>query len=559
MIPPGEPTVTNKCAIHMKTLSRILRLSALLLVVKTEAEFRLQAQPSAPARLAQESDPAAGRIYLSLGIVAVVNARVILDWEFRERVSRAEELLRRQYVNNRPLLEQKLREQLEETLESLINDELILADAEAAGRQVPQEHFDRYIEGLIQSKYFGDSNLFLKALTAQDTTVDELRERHCQNDLVAAARREKVANIPPPRQAQIEQYYLSHERDFWVEESVRLSVILLTRSPASNPAVVELQRKLAPELLARNPANGPTAVQLQRGVAAELLARLKKGADFAEVAKAYSEGSHRRDGGDYGWIERPALRKELADVAFSLKPGELSEVIETAEELFILRVADRRPAALKPLADVTEEIRKTLQTQERSAVVKQWLDKLRAKTFIRYCGGAPADHVLSQSRLAKIEIGFVGPSTVKDAQIRSQLSVKVGEPVRRASVDRDIRRLYATGDFFNIRVSAADADGRVTLTYVLQERPVLSGIKFQGNKALSSAELLRKLTSKTGARLDERKLFSDSLGIEGLYRHAGYPQANVKYVVDANEPAGHGSVTFNITEKRQSENPPSQR
>jgi peptidyl-prolyl cis-trans isomerase SurA len=513
----------------MKTLPRILLLSALLLVLKMEAEYRLQAQAPARAGLAPQTGFAAHAVFFPATIVAVVNDRVILDSEVRQKVSPQTAWLREQYqfAPQTAALAHKLQALQVEALDDLVNEELILAEAAEAGRQVPQEHVDHYIEGLIQTNYFGDSNAFFKALTAQDTTVEDLRERHRQSDLMAAARQEKIANLPPSTAKQIEEYYRSHEKEFRVEESVRLSIITLFKKPIDTRSTVEPQRKLA----------------------AELLAILKAGRDFAEVAAVYSQGSQRQKGGDFGWVERPVLRKELADVAFLLKPGELSEVIETAEELYILRVADRRPGALKPLADVQEDIRKTLQAEERSAVVKQWLDRLRATTFIRYFGDLSVDSVSSQGRVAKIEIKHVGTSAVSDALIRAHFLVKQGEPVRRSSVDRSIRRLYATGDFQNIRVSAKDADGETTLTYFVQERPVLSDIRFTGNKALSNPELLRKLASKTGERLDERKMFKDALAIESLYQKAGYPQATVKYAVKADEHTGQGSIAFEITEK----------
>ena len=115
-------------------------------------------------------------------------------------------------------------------------------------------------------------------------------------------------------------------------------------------------------------------------------------------------------------------------------------------------------------------------------------------------------------------------------------------------MDQDIRSLYGTGDFYDIRVTVADSDEGVTLTYVIQEFPVLDDVKFVGNKTLSSAELLRKLTSKTGERMNERKLFNDAMTIGGLYQNAGFPKASVKYALAINEQTGHGSVTFEVTE-----------
>ena len=85
-----------------------------------------------------------------------------------------------------------------------------------------------------------------------------------------------------------------------------------------------------------------------------------------------------------GWVERSVLRKELAEVAFMLKPGQRSGVIETDDFCYLLQLEDVRPAHFKPLSEVREQIERNLQIEERARIEKQWLDKLRKKTFVRY-------------------------------------------------------------------------------------------------------------------------------------------------------------------------------
>lgn len=459
-------------------------------------------------------------------LVAVVNDRVILGSDILGRMSATAEALRLQYPDNPALFAQKWQEQVQRVLEDLINEELILGEAIAAGRQVSEEHLDEYLKSFIQTNYGGNSDLFVQALAAEGRTVDEFRERHGQSDLVAAAKRKKVESLPPLTPEQIEQYYHAHEQDFWAKESVKLGIIVINQDPT----------------------NGPAAVEAQRKEAAAMHARLVSGADFATEAKLHSQGRSAPQGGDWGWIERSILRKELDVVALSLKPGGLSEVIETKEAWYIMRVTDHRSGALKPLADVREDIREILQTQARSAVIKQWHGQLRAKAFLRYFGGLAADSVSWENRLVKIEVKHIGVSTLSDAQIESHLHLKAGEAVTLASVDRDLRNLYSTGDFYNIRVSEAAVDGGSKLIYFVQEKPVLDDIQFAGNKNISRQELLPKLVSKTRERLDEWKLFKDALAIQSLYQEAGYPKATVKYVPNINEQTGHGSVTFEVTE-----------
>jgi len=227
----------------------------------------------------------------------------------------------------------------------------------------------------------------------------------------------------------------------------------------------------------------------------------------------------------------------------------------------VLHPAGGRSSAGRPqaLAEVREEIGRILQWEARRVATRDWLNALRGKTFLRYYGVVSGDPVWTRNRVVKIEIKHVGASTVSDALIRSHLHVKEGELVTQASVDHDVRSLYGTGDFSDIRVSEAVVDGGSKLIYVVQERPVLSGIEFAGNKNLSSRELLQKLTSKPGERLDERKLFNDSLAIQSIYERAGYPRATVKCVQASTSRAVAAASRLKSPKARNSVAPMNQR
>src|SRR3954471_15638793 len=87
--------------------------------------------------------------------------------------------------------------------------------------------------------------------------------------------------------------------------------------------------------------------------------------------------------------------------------------------------------------------------------------------------------------IRKIEIRHVGPAAASDALIRSNIRVKEGDTYIRTSVDDDVRSLYSTGYFYNIRVATEPGDKGINLIYVLQGKPVISEIRFEGNKKYS--------------------------------------------------------------------------
>jgi peptidyl-prolyl cis-trans isomerase SurA len=102
------------------------------------------------------------------------------------------------------------------------------------------------------------------------------------------------------------------------------------------------------------------------------------------MAAVYSQSPDRRDGGLWGWVEKSVLAPELAEAAFTLKPGEVSDVIRIGNAHFILLVEDKRTAHNKSLSEVRNEIENRLLTEERARLEKQWIERLKKKTFVRY-------------------------------------------------------------------------------------------------------------------------------------------------------------------------------
>src|SRR6266478_4205398 len=100
----------------------------------------------------------------------------------------------------------------------------------------------------------------------------------------------------------------------------------------------------------------------------------------------------------------------------------------------------------------------------------------------------------ASGKISKIEIKHIGPAAVSDELIRANIRVKVGDPYLRAPIDEDVRNLYATGLFYNIRVAPDVTPSGVVLTYVVQGKPRLTEISFRGNKRFSDAKLRKKLS-----------------------------------------------------------------
>lgn len=135
--------------------------------------------------------------------------------------------------------------------------------------------------------------------------------------------------------------------------------------------------------------------------AEQALAELQEGADFAEVAKTYSDDTFSAEqGGDLNWIEAGVMDEDFDDAAFSLEEvGDVSDVVESSFGYHIIKLTDRRDGTVTPFSDVEDEIRQQLKA---------------AKAEDRYFE--------KQQKLA--EISFEQPDTLEPAANETGLTVR---------------------------------------------------------------------------------------------------------------------------------------
>jgi peptidyl-prolyl cis-trans isomerase C len=113
--------------------------------------------------------------------------------------------------------------------------------------------------------------------------------------------------------------------------------------------------------------------------AQDVLAELRKGADFAAVAKAKSTDGSARDGGDLGFFGRGDMVAEFSDAAFAMKPGEISKApVKTQFGWHNIKVEERRMSA----APSFEETKEQLRTDLSQEMVGEVVDQLRAKAKV---------------------------------------------------------------------------------------------------------------------------------------------------------------------------------
>jgi peptidyl-prolyl cis-trans isomerase SurA len=297
------------------------------------------------------------RAELVNGVKAVVHTSVITYGEVESDVLLLVDEYKRLYGRQPEVFNQKISTALQESLDRALEHRLILQDFEKAGYQLPESVIEDVVQRELRATY-RDRATLTKTLQARGVTYEKWRQQVRDRFLVTQMRLKNVYSETIISPAKIQDYYDANRTNYLREEQVKLRMITLN-------------------------ATTPDEIEAARGLAREIRTKITGGAAFSEMASIYSQGTQRANGGDWGWASRDVLRSELAEAAFALKPGEMSEVIETPGAVFLMLVEDRRAGGARPIAEVRDEIEETLLKQERERLQKSYVQKLRAKTFVR--------------------------------------------------------------------------------------------------------------------------------------------------------------------------------
>jgi peptidyl-prolyl cis-trans isomerase D len=168
----------------------------------------------------------------------------------------------------------------------------------------------------------------------------------------------RAKTVVPP--SEIERYYRANEAQFTTPEQVRASHILVKTDGKDDAAV--------------------------KAKAEALLKQAKSGADFAALAKKNSEDEGSApQGGDLDYFGRGRMAKEFEDAAFSLSPGQISDLVKTQFGYHIIKVTDHKPETKRSLDEARPQITENL-AYERAQAEAQTIGDAAAKEI-----SSPAD------------------------------------------------------------------------------------------------------------------------------------------------------------------------
>lgn len=145
------------------------------------------------------------------------------------------------------------------------------------------------------------------------------------------------------------------------------------------------------------------------------------------------------------------------------------------------------------------------------------------------------------------EIVFAGNERTPDDTIFATIDTKVGSPLSLGTIDRDIRSLYRLGQFNDIKVDSVPARGGVRLTYIFDEKPIVAGIEFLGNRRIKDDDLRTYVAQRTYSPLDEKSIALSMGKIREAYAKKGYYLVDIKYHLDTTDD-GETKLIFDVRE-----------
>jgi len=290
-----------------------------------------------------------------IGKVAVVNGTFITQEEFDREVGGV-----RQQIASRGkrLNDVELQTMKKDVLENMINTELLYQESKKQGIKVDEAAINEQWK-VLKGRFPTEEEL-KRALTMLNLTEAELKSQIEQVLAIQQLVDNKVAGKIIISSDEIKAYYDSRPEAFRQPGEVMASHILIkvdAKADASKKA--EARKKIE---------------NIQK--------KLKEGGDFAALAKEFSEGPSGVKGGDLGYFKRGQMVKPFEDAAFALKPGEVSDIVETRFGYHLIKVIDKKPEKVIAFADVKDKLQLYIKRQKIQGQVNQYIEELKGKAKI---------------------------------------------------------------------------------------------------------------------------------------------------------------------------------
>ena len=292
---------------------------------------------------------------ISDGPVATVNGTVITQDDFDIELER----VRSQFARDgRSLNESQLANIKKGVLETLINRELLFQESQNKGIKIEDKEVNKQFD--IVKKRFPNENEYKAALQKMGISEAELKSQIKEGMAIQQFVDDYLVQKVKVSEAEVKDFYENNPDMFKQPKQIKASHILIK---------FDIQ------------ADKSTKDQANKKIK-KIQKKLEAGEDFTSLAKEFSEGPSNIKGGDIGYFNRGQMVKPFEDAAFKLKPGEVSDIVETRFGYHLIKVVDKKSESVVNYENVKDKIVQYLKQAKKREVIKVDVEKLRQKAVI---------------------------------------------------------------------------------------------------------------------------------------------------------------------------------
>jgi peptidyl-prolyl cis-trans isomerase C len=287
--------------------------------------------------------------------MAVVNGTVITRKELNREIKIFKDQLAR---SGNQIPDLQLEAIKPKILESLVEQELLLQESRKKGVTVLPEEVEKQFS-TVRNRY-PTKEEFIEAIARINLTEDELKKKISKVFAINLFVNNQIIDKITVTDEEAKSYYDSHRDILKQPAQVKASLILIKLDLSADKektAAAEKKIKIIQE-------------------------KLEAGEDFAELAKQYSEDPSSVKGGDLGYFSRGQTMKSIEDIAFALKPNDVSDAVQTPIGLQIIKVFDKKPEKNPSYEKVKDRIIVQVRKKKIQKELGQYVNKLKGAAKI---------------------------------------------------------------------------------------------------------------------------------------------------------------------------------
>src|SRR6266566_7941909 len=314
-------------------------------------------KPAKPAA-SKQVNPDSGKTVEE--IIARVNNEIITRSEYDKARQTAVEDAKSECENRctPEQLQTDIEDRQKNTLRELVDQALLVQRAKDMGVSVEPEVIKR-LDAIRTQNNFASMEELERAVSSQGMNWEDFKNNIRNTLLTQRVISSEVGSHITIGDEEVAKYYEAHKTEFVRPEQVALREIEVSTQGKKPEEIPDLKKK-----------------------AETALKRVKDGEDFGEIAKRFSDGSTKSQGGFLGVYKRGELSKELEDVVFKMKRNDLTDIMETKQGLLILQVLEHYDEGEQSLAKVKNEIMDKLYGERMEPAMREYLKTLREQSYV---------------------------------------------------------------------------------------------------------------------------------------------------------------------------------